>query len=403
MDGLDELMAQVEAEEKAKAATPKADCTPPSGKVRTPQASAGKASTTPSASRLSPRRAAVVERLQRLRLDLADPAVRDTLEAVLSPSRADSSQVQEMFQYYLSRPELSQYTLETELPRMSYTVVPRQGSASAVSSTAEIQALYAEDAKLRERGEDRGPEVLWRMANQSVFAGALEAVHKHVVVPHDDGGALCLSATTEGAEFRVDLEQSSLCAKCDLSLGTIASSGGRLRLASVSLVVDASVSRDGQRCLKLSQAVGELRPEVVFDEQLVDAAALLADFTEGSPPVECTSKNEPSFAGVRAATALGEATASAFGAAANVSASAFGAAAWGLRRALSSGGSAEAPAETTSGEFAQLFDRMAGAPAGQGYQAAAAPAAMAQKLPAPKPAADDDFDDLFASFADSKS
>ena len=32
------------------------------------------------------------------------------------------------------------------------------------------------------------PQVLWRMANQSLFAGVLEVVHKLVVVPHDQAG-----------------------------------------------------------------------------------------------------------------------------------------------------------------------------------------------------------------------
>lgn len=357
MDGLDELMAQLEADKTkvTSAASPKARV---KANVANPMSAAPAAKSHAPSGTLTPRRAAVVSKLDRLLLDLADPEVRDTLQAALTPQGTEGALSQEeVFQYYLARPELSRYTLETELSRMSYVVVPIEGEGSSVSSAHDIQALYAADADKRQKGEVRGPEVLWRMANQSVFASALEAVHKHVLVPHDNGGTLCLSATTVAAQFRIDLGNGTLQASCDLSLGTIGSAGGRLTLAAVSLIVEASVSSDGRKCLRLSQQVGTLRPEVVFDEQLAATAAVLAELSPEAAELQMQGEepgdegaSEQTFAGVRAAAALGGATASAFGA--------LGAAAsWGLKRALSSGGSG-GTAEAGTGDFNHLLDRL---------------------------------------------
>lgn len=267
-----------------------------------------------------------MSRLKQLQLDLADPAVREALHAELA--RASPEQ---LLQYYSARPALAQYTLEMELTRMEYHVVSREGGA-ALTAPEPIRALYAADAAEREAGGDQGPELLWRMANQSLFAGALEAVHRRIVACHDGGGTLCLAATTERATFDLDLRRGRLRATADLSLTTLSGRGqARLVLATVVLAVDVNMFADGAPS-NISQLVEKLQPEVVFDDQLEVAAVALAELSpEGEVFQNSRADSQAGFASVRAATALGTLTASALGAAATVSASALGAATQGLR------------------------------------------------------------------------
>ncbi|CAE8605894.1 unnamed protein product, partial [Polarella glacialis] len=141
MDGLDELFAKVEAQELKRASS--SSSTPKVKDGGLPVASFGSlASSSPvaaSQATLTPRRAALVGRLQQFRWDLADPAVREKLERVLGP---EGPAPQEHLDYYLGRPQLARYTLDTELPRMSYHVTPRRGGPAA-DCPADIRQLYA--------------------------------------------------------------------------------------------------------------------------------------------------------------------------------------------------------------------------------------------------------------------
>lgn len=315
MDGLDDMMAEIEAEQsrkKSEAEVPKSVARPPTsvgvGAVVVALAPAAVEDET---------QRRLVARLQQLRLDLVDPLVREGFAADLS-----QRDPQEAFGYYLARPELAQYTVQREVPRLVYCVTAREGGAAVCGADA-VTAMYAADAQRRGLGEDRGPEVLWRIANQSVFAEALEVMHRRVVKPHDDGGTLCLGVGTDGVEFQIDFARCSLRATCSLPLTTVTDGGAsRLALARVALAVEAEVSGDGARCLKFSQVIEALKPEFVVDEQLAAAAKTLAEFS----PEELDAQQEPAsdFAALRAASALGDATSSALGAAAIASASVLG-------------------------------------------------------------------------------
>lgn len=247
----------------------------------------------------------IMSRLERLRMDLVDPSVREEIHRNLSKTTPE-----EALTYYSSRPELAEYTLSAELSRMAYRVIAVDGE-TVLTQADEMRTLYASDASLRAEGQHRGPEVLWRMANQSLFAEALCVVHQ-VVRKHDEAGSLCLAVGTEEADFLVDLVHCRLHATCLLSLSILAApEGGRLRLCTVSLSVVAEVSDDGRSCVGFSQSVDALVPDMVFDETLLAAAAALAELN----PEDLEAPNEglfPGFASVRAATALGEVTVSAF-------------------------------------------------------------------------------------------
>eukprot|EP00929_Paragymnodinium_shiwhaense_P097289 TRINITY_DN59023_c0_g1_i1.p1 TRINITY_DN59023_c0_g1~~TRINITY_DN59023_c0_g1_i1.p1 ORF type:complete len:546 (-),score=145.76 TRINITY_DN59023_c0_g1_i1:42-1679(-) len=214
--------------------------------------------------------AEVAVRLSRLRFDLVNDEVRQELKAALR------RQPQQVLDYYAARPNLEKLTLERDLPRMSYEVVPHAGG-TPVTGAAEITKLFAPE---QESGQLNSSIILLRMANQSLFADAAEAVHRLIVMPHDEAGRLCLAATTKTASFRLDLGGGTLDASCELSLGTLAGEqvgSGRLELATATIVVTAEVATDGKTCYRFFQQVREVRPAIVFDEQLTSAAQAIAE------------------------------------------------------------------------------------------------------------------------------
>ena len=91
---------------------------------------------------------------------------------------------EELIQYYSSRPKLKSYTLQTELPRMQYTVYPDQHS-SALTETTSIQARYLkEDSQVRKSTAtiDRNShheDMIWCAANQSLLSDII-AVLTHM-------------------------------------------------------------------------------------------------------------------------------------------------------------------------------------------------------------------------------
>ena len=46
-----------------------------------------------------------------------------------------------IYQYYLDRPELSEYTVKTELKRMSYSVTPPSGGPGARTSNIPLSSI----------------------------------------------------------------------------------------------------------------------------------------------------------------------------------------------------------------------------------------------------------------------
>merc|ERR1712157_245950 len=86
----------------------------------------------------------------------------------------NSSQVaaEDLRQYYLSRPQLFAYTMETELHRMDYTVKEDVG-------------IYTNVDDIRRRYEKKNDLLIWRAANQSLLADVIQCLtgHDNIIRP----------------------------------------------------------------------------------------------------------------------------------------------------------------------------------------------------------------------------
>lgn len=137
------------------------------------------------------------------------------LNALLSSKLTPSA---DLSQYYRERPELKEFTLETELPRLKYTVYTHTGrkltqpdeivtyeleqrellqetteneKAAAKQSCDDLHSQYAKKEAI---------DLLWRAANQSIFGDAIT----------------CL--TTPAALIRPQLGMASFCNDCSILL-----------------------------------------------------------------------------------------------------------------------------------------------------------------------------------------
>ncbi|EKX34187.1 hypothetical protein GUITHDRAFT_155811, partial [Guillardia theta CCMP2712] len=70
---------------------------------------------------MSPRAAEFVKRLRRFQMRVADPATRRDLNRRLAKKNSEADVT---FQYYEQRPQLANYTIQSEISRMEYQVVP---------------------------------------------------------------------------------------------------------------------------------------------------------------------------------------------------------------------------------------------------------------------------------------
>jgi len=124
----------------------------------------------------------------------------------------------ELEAYYRSRPELSAYTLTTELTRMEIAVVMEDGRH--VTEPAAVRAVY--DAS---GGEAGSCELLWRMANQSLVADLLVRV-RHVWMDPSLGSCV----RTSSCKMALALAKRTLCCECELRLA-VAFQGALLEVA----------------------------------------------------------------------------------------------------------------------------------------------------------------------------
>ena len=127
----------------------------------------------------------------------------------------------ELLQYYSTRANLKPYTLETELPRMQYTVYPDDRSPP-LTSVSEIQNRYMKNEDIQNQRETQKPsdsDVIWRAANQSLLADAiatLTCMQRPLVRPD-----LLITAIAQHCHFilRFDSPRNkSLNCTCDLVL-----------------------------------------------------------------------------------------------------------------------------------------------------------------------------------------
>ena len=96
-----------------------------------------------------------MKRLKIFQMRVADPSTKERLNELLAASSAD---YRATASYYEDRPQLGEYTVNTEIKRMTYTVVPPQGG-EAISDVEGIRSIYAASAgtdpgACRGRGKD---------------------------------------------------------------------------------------------------------------------------------------------------------------------------------------------------------------------------------------------------------
>jgi hypothetical protein len=99
-------------------------------------------------------------------------AVNESLDMEFnaSPTVAD-----EMIEYYRSRPELMEFTLKSELPRMDYEVLvtdDENGEDIKLKTTDDIRAYFS-SLKGNKQGIDEEVDIILRAANQSLLADPL--------------------------------------------------------------------------------------------------------------------------------------------------------------------------------------------------------------------------------------
>ncbi len=108
----------------------------------------------------------------------------------------------EIESYYGARPELALYTLNCELTRMEYVVITEAGVELKDAIT--IRKYYHSEG---ETACCHGCELLWRMANQSVFAYLLAPVQECWMVPD-------IASTISVGKCQLTLDLRRKCLQC---------------------------------------------------------------------------------------------------------------------------------------------------------------------------------------------
>jgi len=149
-------------------------------------------------------------------LESASSPLITSLNSVLNAELNTSENAAELVHYYLSRPNLLEYTVETELPRMDYLVLV----ASDQFVDKDDIRLYVEST---EDQRDDTETLLWRAANQSLLADLIAALtgDDRLIRP-----SMMITAVAETCKFELDLQGSggdggshrSINAICDLVL-----------------------------------------------------------------------------------------------------------------------------------------------------------------------------------------
>jgi len=108
--------------------------------------------------------------------DLHSPMLLDKLNANFASEINTEKAAQELLNYYSTRANLKSYTLETELPRMQYTVYPEHQS-TPLTNAQDIQSVYMIKTTSENEMHDQHPpsysDILWRASNQSLLADAI--------------------------------------------------------------------------------------------------------------------------------------------------------------------------------------------------------------------------------------
>jgi hypothetical protein len=204
----------------------------------------------------------------------------------LSSSVDGSNDYKGTTRYYEERPQLAAYTINTEISRMKYSVVPLSGGTE-VTDVDSIRRLYAEccpgcaSAALGAGGSGAGGaekevedvELLFRLANQSLLAGLMQQLQDTFGQPEDV--ELCISIHNTTSAWVIDLPQRSVRAKTEFKVATVGvGDEAMLPLAHITgeIVVDV-----GNECVT----------QVIRDIRLLMVSALACSIAQLRGVCEC--------------------------------------------------------------------------------------------------------------------
>ena len=224
----------------------------------------------------------VVEELTEFMNDFADARATEELNEDLRSKSCGT-----LLEYFIARPELAQYTLDSECPRMPFEVVAPGGVVErnqerVLHILSDIVESGPNDLAT---GSARPEHLLVRMANQSVLADMLTALHEYLLRPE-----LLTSVVVREGDilFRIDLHARILSVDATFTVSTVQ---GQTRLESRSISsTSATMSRlelgklSGKATVELTNSNGGNctfefgRPELNFvaDEQLRATAEIIA-------------------------------------------------------------------------------------------------------------------------------
>jgi hypothetical protein len=175
--------------------------------------------------------------------DIVDEDARSRLNASLERDFKFDAFVE----YYISRPDLAEYTIKHELDRMDYTVIC---SGASTSDKLMILSIYQRSVL----------NDLWRMANQSVYADLVSHLQRAYLSPD-----VALGVQTTTSSFIIDLDLQTLRAEGHFifTAPTSLEAGSKRELGGVVGTVEVDLLHRSARAW-----IGTPSLRVVFDSDL---------------------------------------------------------------------------------------------------------------------------------------
>eukprot|EP00934_Nitzschia_sp_Nitz4_P007657 Nitzschia sp. Nitz4//scaffold26_size159584//67014//68099//NITZ4_002488-RA/size159584-processed-gene-0.71-mRNA-1//-1//CDS//3329545073//7647//frame0 len=188
-------------------------------------------------------KARILQEIRSFQQTLADPAFVSELNQLVA-SKLTSAR--ELTLYYQERPELRDFTLETELPRMQYTVFTHDG----IKLTEPTEIISYASSTVSQPSD-----ILWRAANQSILGDVLTCLTTPTALVRPQ----FLTATfIDDITMTVDFGRNAphVTAECYSTLSIPDGEGNRLVLAGVLLAVYycPSLDRMEARVIHISPA-----------------------------------------------------------------------------------------------------------------------------------------------------
>jgi hypothetical protein len=160
----------------------------------------------------------LVQSLEAYVESLRNQSMAKSINAILE-FESTSQKAMELMEYYQHRPQLSDYTLTKELPRMDYTLITPTGDL--VNDKDQIRSLLQDD-----------DIILTRCANQSILADVLQFLTAQDMLIRPQYMAIAIA---KSCQFTIDLYQQKLMVDCQLDLSLPDERGDRYSLASISV------------------------------------------------------------------------------------------------------------------------------------------------------------------------